>query len=240
MADLPIDLPANVAGRLARALDVEGKIPRALEALGPVGGREVLLVDVPEGLMSHRLQELGARLRHVAAASPLALPVPDASVDVVIGLWSAFRGVDPADLVETDRVLRPNGRLLVVHDYGRDDVCRLRDADLPEYGSWSRRGGPFLSGGFRIRVVHCFWTFEDLEDQRSFLVEAFGEQGAALAETARRPRLSWNVAIYHRTRGGVVAEDGDGLVAVGTGAAAGDGHGARRRPEPGRSGDGPR
>lgn len=189
--------------------------------------------------MSHRLQELGARLRHVAAASPLALPVPDASVDVVIGLWSAFRGVDPADLVETDRVLRPNGRLLVVHDYGRDDVCRLRDADLPEYGSWSRRGGPFLSGGFRIRVVHCFWTFEDLEDQRSFLVEAFGEQGAALAETARRPRLSWNVAIYHRTRGGVVAEDGDGLVAVGTGAAAGDGHGARRRPEPGRSGDGP-
>ena len=61
-------------------------------------------------------------------------------------------------------LLRDGGRLLVVHDYGRDDVSRLRPADLPEYTSWSRRDGWFLRNGFRVRVIHAWWTFESLED----------------------------------------------------------------------------
>ena len=51
----------------------------------------------------------------------------------------------------------------MLHDYGRDDVSRLR-GDLPEYGLLSRRDGPFLRGGFKVRVVHCFWTFESLDE----------------------------------------------------------------------------
>ena len=48
--------------------------------------------------------------------------------------WQAFRGVDPTEMSEVGRVLRPGGRLLVVHDYGRDDMSRLH-GDLPEYGT---------------------------------------------------------------------------------------------------------
>ena len=96
-----------------------------------------------------------------------------------------------------------DGVLLVVHDYGRDDVSALRPADAPEYRLWSRREGPFLLGGaFRIRVLHCFWTFASIEDACSLLADAFGEPGEVVGSRLKRPRLSWNVGIYHRRRGG--------------------------------------
>ena len=77
------------------------------------------------------------------------------------------------------------------------------EPDAPEYRSWSRREGPFLrGGGFKVRVVHCFWTFPSVEEAQAFLGEAFGERGAAVGAGLKRPRLAWNVAVYHRRRGG--------------------------------------
>ena len=64
--------------------------------------------------------------------SLLRIDSPDASLDIVATLWTGFRGVKAVDLAEVDRVLRPSGRLLVVHDYGRDDVSTLREPDAPE------------------------------------------------------------------------------------------------------------
>ena len=209
VADLPLMLPGPYADALLGALDVEGKIPRALEALGPLAGRDVAVVGGgPRELAG--LEAVAGQVTRVAApAGPgsLALGVPPKSVDAVVARWSAFDGADPRDLAEADRALRPDGRLLVVHDYGRDDVSRLR-GDLPAYGLWSRRDGPFLSAGFRIRVVHCFWTFASLEAMTAFLGGAFGEVGASLAATLKRPRLSYNVAVYHRSRGGAVQPTG--------------------------------
>ena len=202
MADLPLALAQPYAAALDMALDVEGKIPRALEALGPIGGRDVGVIGGGSGEIGV-MEQLGGRVAEVgspAAAGNLELAIPAASLDALVSRWTAFRGVDPRDLEEADRVLRPGGRLLVVHDYGRDEVSRLR-GDLPEYRLWSRRDGPFLSAGFRIRVVHCFWTFPDLADARAFLGGAFGAAGEALAATLKRPRISYNVAVYHRTRG---------------------------------------
>lgn len=103
-------------------------------------------------------------------------------------------------MAQAERILRPGGRLLVVHDYGRDDLALIR-GEQPEYGPWSRRNGPFLGRGFRIRVVHCFWTFDSIDEASGFLDEAFGEAGRPVAEALRRPRLSYNIAVYHRTIG---------------------------------------
>lgn len=199
MAVLPVSLPAELAPRLAAALDTEGKIARGLEALGPVSGRDVVLVDAEGSAVAVAVTELDARVVHLPLTSPFRLDVPDSSADVVVGLWSAFRGVDAGELAEVDRVLRPGGQLLAVHDYGRDDVSRLF-GDRPEYAEWGRRSGPFLSGGFRVRVLHCWWAFESLDAMTAFLGEAFGDAGTALAATLKRPRLSYKVAIYHRTR----------------------------------------
>jgi hypothetical protein len=206
VVDLPIACAPSLADQLAGVMDIEGKIPRALEALGPLAGRAVAVLDVPGTPWLDRLRAGGAEPIVVApppVGGSLRIDVADASLDVVTTLWTGFRGVEPVEIAEVDRVLRPGGRLLVVHDYGRDDVSALRDPDAPEYRAWSRRDGPFLrDGGFRIRVLHCFWTFGTMEEARDALAP-YGERGEAISARLKRPRLSWNVAVYHRWRGGV-------------------------------------
>jgi SAM-dependent methyltransferase len=192
-----VELSDGLDAALSRALDVEGKLPRAIEALAPVSGRDVLIVDEIDGLRAQQLRDLGARVT-VAPGGPDGFGVPDDSADVVVSFWSSFRGVTPAEIAEAKRVLRPGGRLLVVHDYGRDDVSHLL-GDRPEYGAWSRRSGPFMRDGFRLRVVHCFWTFASTEECSTFLAAAFGSVGEKVAAGLKRPRLSYNVAIYHRS-----------------------------------------
>lgn len=208
VADLPFQLERSLALRLQAAADLEGKLVRALDALGPLAGRSVGVLDLPPGRLRDELGAAGVDVIDVPVADPIEIDLPDGSLDALVSLWTGFRGVDPAALAEADRVLAPGGRLLVVHDYGRDEVSALVDPDAPQYGAWSRRDGPFLrDGGFKIRVLHCFWTFDTLEEARAFLAEAFGERGVAVGEGLRRPRLSWNVAVYHRWRGGVAAPE---------------------------------
>ena len=199
MSDLPLSLAAALEPAFVDAFDPPGKLVAALEALGPVAARDVVVVDATGGPIVRGLAAADARLVHAGVTRPLRLDAPDSSADVVLGLWSSFRGVVARELAEVDRVLRPGGRHLVVHDYGRDDVSRLY-GERPEYGAWSQRTGPFLTGGFRVRVVHCFWEFESQEATTGFLAAAFGEKGTAVAATLKRPRLSYNVAIYHRSR----------------------------------------
>lgn len=200
MADLPIVLGDSLAERLARIVDVEAKIPRSLDALGPLAGRDVILLDGADGLRARQLAEQGARVTFASATRPGRIDAPDASADLVVSLWHPFRGTTAGELAEAARVLRPDGRLLVLLDYGRDEVSRLR-GDLPEYGLLSRRDGPLLRGGFKVRVVHCFWTFGSIDEAATFLADSFGDVGRDVAAGMKRPRLTYNVAIYHRTLG---------------------------------------
>lgn len=199
MSHLPLSLPPALEPAFIEALDPPGKLVAAIAALGSVADADVLVVDATDGPIVLGIGAAGARLNHTGLTKPLRLEAEDGSADVVLGLWSAFRGVNRREIAEVDRVLRPGGRHLVVHDYGRDDVSRLH-GERPEYGAWSQRTGPFLKGGFRVRVVHCFWEFQSAELTTQFLAAAFGEIGASVAATLKRPRLSYNIAVYHRTR----------------------------------------
>jgi SAM-dependent methyltransferase len=233
VADL-LDLSFPVAERLRRRLepyvDVEGKLPRTLEALGPIGGHDVVLLDAGGRWQARQLLGLGGRVVALApgdraevlhrelsseiaagaisisVGTPVATDLADGSADAVVSFWSAFRGGSAAEVAEAERVLRPGGRLLVVHEYARDDVARLWPAERSnELVAWSRRDGWFLGHDFKIRVIHAFWTFPDLDTLQDMGEALFGSQAARLVADLRRPRLSWKLVVYHRTR---VADEG--------------------------------
>ncbi|MGC8634194.1 MAG: hypothetical protein ACP5VP_05960 [Candidatus Limnocylindrales bacterium] len=227
MADLPFTFTNRlIASRLQRAVDIDGKIPRAIADLGEIAGRDVvaLRTDGP------RAAELRALDAHVTASAEDGAELPPGCADVVVRFWGESGAValpDQPAMSAIARLLRPDGRVLLVMDYGRDEVARLRpEGETPEiYRALRARDAEYAARGFKLRVLHGWWTFESLEDARSFLVDAFGERGERVAETMRRPRLSHKVVIYHRL-------GADGLVpATARGAATA---GASVRGAPGR------
>ena len=134
-----------------------------LEALGPVGGRDVLLLDGADGIRARQLTELGARVPFAKADGPAGFDAPDASADVVVSLWTSFRDRFTADVAAATTGpaagrraprrprLRPRRRVA--------PAWRPPRVRAVEPARW-----PFLRGGFKVRVVHAFWTFESLED----------------------------------------------------------------------------
>jgi SAM-dependent methyltransferase len=207
MPDLSAALPTpELEEAFLRVVDIEGKLLAALEDLGPVSGRDVVLLDPGRGFRQRQLAEIGARVTPVpslplageAAAVAGLAELPDAGADAVIALWSELAFPGSRFVAEASRLLRPGGRLLLVHDYGRDDVWGLLPDRHARAVEWSHRRGPFLGAGFRIRVIHCWWTFESIDQARELLSAGFGEPGRTLADGLRRPRLEYQVAIYHR------------------------------------------
>jgi hypothetical protein len=202
VSDFPTSLPDEIVARYGHAFDLEERIPRALNALAPMAGRDVLLLDTPsDGLRASQVIARNGRI----VASPAAATVPDAAAapggaaDIVVALWSALDAPGSAAERTATRLVRPGGRILALHDYGRDELQSFIAARAGTHASGTpeRREGPFLSGGWKIRVIHCFWTFDDLDEARRF-VESFGKRGRSVAATLRRPRLSHNLAIFYR------------------------------------------
>ena len=165
----------------------------------PSGGATCCCSMAPKGSVPGSSTELGARVTFAAtngsrgSTRPTTRPTSWSACGprsaAISGRQSARGGPGPAPRRP------PAGRSI---DYGRDDVSRLR-GDLPEYGLLSRRDGPFLRGGFRVRVVHCFWTFESHRrgGARSSRRPS-ARREPRWRPRMKRPRLSYNVAVYHR------------------------------------------
>jgi hypothetical protein len=206
--DFPLRL-ANPAAlpEIERVLDREAKIPAALESLGSLTTSRVLLVRPEPPFAAGLIERLGATC---TVGTLPAASVATGSVDAIV-TW--FAGIAPAgagggtpaevEAGDAERILAPGGRLLVVHDYGRDELTPLEaDADAETRRiDWSRPKGWFLARGFKIHVLHCWLTFGSMEEASTVLGHAFDCEPAAVEARIRRPRVEWKVAVYHRTMG---------------------------------------
>ncbi len=117
-------------------------LPRFAETASTVAGVE----PHPDlvALARRRTRELSSVTVHQGTAQ--AIPLPDASVDLVHARWAYFfgPGCEPG-LAELDRVVRRGGVALVVDN----------DPTRSTFGAWFRRGYPDLPDP---TVVERFWS----------------------------------------------------------------------------------
>jgi SAM-dependent methyltransferase len=208
------------------AQDADGALWAALRELAPWAGADVLDVGCGDGfhlpvfaaeaasvtgvepyapLVERARRRVGDRAR-VLCAGAAALPLPDASVDLVHARTAYFfgPGCEPG-LVEAQRVLRPGGAIAIV------DL----DATVGPYGDWMRADIPhydpaaaerfFDRQGFTVRRVATRWVFPDRATCEAVLRIEFTPQVAARA-VAETVGLSLDVGYrVHVRRGGRIA-----------------------------------
>jgi SAM-dependent methyltransferase len=196
----------EVYGAENRAQDAEGAIWAALRAAAPWEGRDVVDVGCGDGfhlpLFAGAASVTGvepyaplvarARARlaghpqiRVVEAGAAALPLPDASVDVVHARTAYFfgRGCEPG-LAEAQRVLRPGGVVAII------DL----DATVPPYGAWMRADLPrydpaaveafFTHEEFTLRRIPTVWRFPDRATRDAVLRIEFSRDVAERAIAA--------------------------------------------------------
>ena len=200
----------GLTARLAASLDVEGKIPRALEALGPVADRDVLLVDGDGGLRAAQLESLGARVSDPGGhrlVRPRRGP----------GVQRRRRRRLLVDLPGRRRRLGRRGR--------PGPASRRSPARRPRLRPRRRLAAPWVSGpstatgagGTAGSNGMGSGSGSSTRSGRSTRSTMPGVPGCGLragrsgrvAGTMRRPRLSYNLAIYHRSQGRPRTPGGD-------------------------------
>jgi SAM-dependent methyltransferase len=186
------------------------------EELGVGPGRDVLDLAAGTGKLTRPLLATGA---HVVAVEPVAemrerldgvealdgtaeaIPLPDASVDVVT-VGQAFHWFDaPAACTEISRVLRPGGGLAVLWNLRDTDVGWVRDFDAtfewerlrpyPEDGDWagvlaaSGRFGPVTHRRLRWMQTVDADTLVDRALSTSYVATWPAERQAEVATAVR-------------------------------------------------------
>jgi SAM-dependent methyltransferase len=218
------DADPELRARLGDAIDPDRKVLAALERIIPLRGKRIADVGTGIGhypmLLARRTgrtygvesdPELLAEARRRAADShqpnirivegdATSLPLRDGAVDVVLtSLIEPDDGSLPA-IREALRVLRPDGRLVVIGYYGRDDVSALLEPEVVAHvrEATQRRTGWWLRHGFKIKVVHARLDLGDARTALELLPRLYGDRGLAFLMGPHRSSLRLNLGLYHR------------------------------------------
>lgn len=218
--------PALLA-RLGEVFDPDRRVLAALDRITPISGKRI--ADVGTGIGHYPLllaRRTGrtygieqapellrvARERADATHQPnirivegggANLPLRDGAVDIVLsGQIEPDDAWQPA-IDEALRVLRPNGRLVIIGYYGRDDVSALLEPEAVDQAleATQRRTGWWLRHGFKIKVVHTRMDFGDEQTAADLLPKLYGDRGRAfMADAGHSLSLRIRLGLYHLAR----------------------------------------
>jgi SAM-dependent methyltransferase len=206
-----------------RAADPGGAIPAAMRSVADWSGRTLLDVGCGTGFHLPSWAQDAAQVIGVEPHQPLvalarrrtarlanvrvlegtaqALPLPDASVDVVHARWAYFfgPGCEPG-LAELDRVVRRGGAAFVVDN----------DPTRSTFGRWFRRGFPevdpdaverfWSTRGWTRVPVDMGWSFGSREDLEAVVrIELPGEAAETALAEHTGTEVDYAVNVWWRT-----------------------------------------
>jgi SAM-dependent methyltransferase len=217
------DPDPELHARLGEVIDPERKVLAALERILPLAGKRVADVGTGIGhypmLLARRTGRTygiesdptlleAARQRasashqpnlRIVEGTPEHLPLRDGAVDVVLsGLIEPDDTSLPA-IAEALRVLRPDGRLIVIGYYGRDAMSALLEPEVVAHAreATQRRTGWWLRHGFKIKVVHTRIDVSDPDVALEILPRLYGDRARAFLMGPHPPSLELKLGLYH-------------------------------------------
>jgi ubiquinone/menaquinone biosynthesis C-methylase UbiE len=205
---------------MSQAIDPEKRIPAAMQALAPIEDRVMLDVGAGIGdrtilyarvaahvyalepdptaqvLLRGRVKSSGASNITVVPAGAESIPLADNCVDVAYATWAYFFGPggEPG-LQEVERVVRPGGELVVVQNYGHDELSRFwatQEADCESWPPW------FAEHDFACQVVDTVWRFRTRDEALDVLDFLWGARARAYVLAHDHFEFDYRVAIYYR------------------------------------------
>ena len=182
VSDLPFELEASLVPRLRAAVDVEGKLVRALEALGPLAGRDVAFVDLPDGCLHDRLTAAGISWPPPAVDEPArprrARRQPRRPGHPVVGVPRRRRGRPARG--RSGAAARTGACWSSTTTAGTTSArCAIRSPPSTGSGAGGRaRSSPTRTS--RSASSTASGRSPTLDEARALLVDAFGDAGEAV------------------------------------------------------------
>jgi ubiquinone/menaquinone biosynthesis C-methylase UbiE len=208
---------------MARAIDPDGHIPAAMHSAAPIEGKTVLDVGAGVGdrtiiyaqiaahvyalepdpqalpILRGRIKSSGVSNVTVVPGSADAIPLEEDSVDVAYATWAYFfgPGSEPG-LHQVERVVRPGGDVVVVQNYGHDELSGIWTPIESECEAWPAW---FEQQGFTCQVVDTTWRFRTVDEALAVVEFLWGQAARDYIVRHDRAEFGYKVAIYHRQVG---------------------------------------